>query len=316
MQDVISINRMLVSLLFFLSATFPLRSEAATPSAFPRPQRKVISRTANHRVTTFDDIPNFDLPVIYNGRVKAWITYFQTDGKKWFTKWLERSSAYLPVMKSVLRERGMPQDLAYVAMIESGFSAHATSTAAAVGYWQFIESTANRYGLKTNWWLDERRDFAKSTLAASKYLADLYRIFRSWYLTASAYNMGEGRLQRLVKKYNTNNYWILAKKPDFPRETSDYIPKLIAAMLIAKAPRLYGIHINQPKEPYMFDYFHVPGGTDLMSLAEAIGTSTDALQTLNPELIKGFVPPYVKSHRIRIPKGYSLRVSKFIREQL
>src|SRR5690606_38018236 len=156
-----------------------------------------------------------------------------------------------------------------------------------------IESTANRYGLQTTWWLDERRDFAKSTTAATKYLGDLYKMFGSWYLTASAYNMGEGRLKRLIKKHKTNNYWVLAKKPDFPKETSDYIPKLIAAMLIAKAPRLYGIRITEPKAPYSFDYFHVPGGTDLITMAAAIGTSSSNLQGLNPELLKGFVPTFV-----------------------
>lgn len=262
------------------------------------------------------EIPQFDIPVTYNARVKTWITYFQNDGKKWYTRWLERSHRYLPVMQKVLQQRGLPQDLAYIAMIESGFSPHAVSSASAVGYWQFIKTTANRYGLKTTWWLDERRDFAKSTTAASRYLGDLYKMFGSWYLTASAYNMGEGRLKRLIKKHNTNNYWVLSKKKDFPRETSDYIPKLLAAMLIAKAPRLYGFHTLQPKEPYRFEYFHVPGGTDLITMADAIGVPQSTLKSLNPELLKGFVPTFVQSHRIRIPTGLTLQVSQFIREQL
>jgi membrane-bound lytic murein transglycosylase D len=270
----------------------------------------------NPKSTTYTPVdaqPFFDIPVTYNVQVKQWITYFQGPGKKWYRTWLERSHRYLPVMKRVLRERNMPQDLAYVAMIESGFSSTATSTASAVGYWQFISSTASRYGLKINWWIDERRDFHKSTTAASRYLADLYKMFGSWYLTAAAYNMGEGRLRRLIKKHKTNNYWVLSKKPDFPAETREYIPKMLAAMLIAKVPKLYGFTDVVPKEPYRYEYFYVPGGTDLINLASALGVNSEMLKRLNPELTRGFIPPSVKNHRIRIPTGYTLAASSYVR---
>lgn len=266
--------------------------------------------------TPVDTSPYFDIPVTYNTKVKWWINYFQTSGRKWFRTWLERSHAYMPAMQVVLQQKGLPQDLAYVAMIESGFSAHATSQAEAVGYWQFITPTANRYGLKTTWWLDERRDFTKSTGAAARYLGDLFRQFGSWYLTAAAYNMGEGRMQRLVTKYGTKNYWVLAKRPDFPDETKQYIPKMLAAMLIAKAPKLYGFHELNPQMPYAYDYFSVPGGTDLYNLARYIGVSGEQMTKLNPELTKGFVPQNVNNHRIRVPKGFSPRVSQYIRAQL
>lgn len=266
--------------------------------------------------TPVDASPYFDIPVTYNTKVKWWINYFQTTGRKWFRTWLERSHAYMPGMQGLLSQKGLPQDLAYVAMIESGFSPHATSTAEAVGYWQFIAPTANRYGLKTTWWLDERRDFNKSTTAAARYLGDLFRQFGSWYLTAAAYNMGEGRMQRLVTKYGTKNFWVLSRRPDFPDETKQYIPKMLAAMLIAKAPKLYGFHELNPKEPYSYDYFHVPGGTDLHNLAAYLGLSPQQLTTLNPELVRGFIPSSVQSHKIRIPKGFSTRVSQFVRAQL
>lgn len=274
------------------------------------------TRPGNPSFTPVDSSPDFDIPVTYNTKVKWWITHFQGAGRKWFKTWLERSHAYLPGMQRVLARQGLPQDLAYVAMIESGFSAHATSSADAVGYWQFIAPTANRYGLRTTWWLDERRDFTKSTAAAASYLGDLFKHFRSWYLTAAAYNMGEGRTERLVKKYGTKNYWILSSRRDFPEETKQYIPKLLAAMLIAKAPKLYGFHELRPAAPYTYDFFTVPGGTDLFSLSRYIGSPLSELMKLNPELIKGFVPSSIQNHRIRIPKGSTSRVSAFIRAQL
>ncbi len=266
--------------------------------------------------TSIDNSPEFDIPITYNSKVKWWINHFQTSGKKWFHTWLERSHAYLPLMKGTLRQRGLPQDLAFVAMIESGFSPHAVSTADAVGYWQFIETTANRYGLRTNWWLDERRDVNKSTTAASRYLGDLYKQFGSWYLTASAYNMGEGRMQKLIKRHGTRNYWILSSKDDFPAETRQYIPKLLAAMLIAKAPQLYGFRGIKPHAAARYDFFHVPGGTDLHNLAHFVGIPTSNILKLNPELIKGFVPSTVQNHRIKIPKGSLSRVSAFVRAQM
>lgn len=259
---------------------------------------------------------SFDIPVTYNSKVKWWIQNFQGSGRKWFKTWLERSNAYLPHMQTLLAKNGLPQDLAYIAMIESGFSAHATSNMEAVGYWQFITPTANRYGLETSWWLDERRDFLKSTAAASKYLVDLHGMFKNWYLTASAYNMGENRLKRLIEKHGTKDFWALSKMQGFPQETKEYIPKLLAAVLIAKSPKLYGFSDLNLKPPYRYEYFQLPGGTDLYDLAQYLKVEPKDLMTLNPELLKGFIPSSVKSHRIRIPVGRTASVSQYIRNQL
>lgn len=293
-----------------------LREENRARFERPAAALSVIRPPSNNSFTPVDNSPYFDIPVTYNTKVKWWINYFQTSGRKWFRTWLERSHAYLPGMQGQLAQKGLPQDLAYVAMIESGFSPHAISQAEAVGYWQFITPTANRYGLRTIWWLDERRDFSKSTTAAARYLGDLFRQFGSWYLTAAAYNMGEGRMQRLVSKYKTKNYWVLSRQADFPDETKQYIPKMLAAMLIAKAPRLYGFHELNPQEPYSFDFYSVPGGTDLVNLARYLGVSSAALAKLNPELVKGFIPSNVSSHRIRVPKGLTLKVAQYLRAQL
>lgn len=266
--------------------------------------------------SSVNQIPNFDLPVTYNSKVKTWINFFQTNGKRDFTKWLERSNRYLPKIIPVLEAQGLPQDLAYLAMIESGFSPRAVSSANAVGYWQFIKPTAHRYGLKVEWWIDERKDIVKSTVAAANYLNDLYKMFNSWYLAASAYNMGEGRVKKLIKRHQTTNYWVLSKQKDFPTETEQYIPKLIAAMLIAKAPKLYGFRDLKPLAPTDFDSINAPGGTDLENLALYLGIDKDSLTQINPEITKGFIPQYIPNYKIRIPRGKLAKARMFVRSSL
>jgi membrane-bound lytic murein transglycosylase D len=161
-----------------------------------------IRRTLPPKTSTTSIGPTlvFDIPVAYNPRVKYWVEYFQTTGRVWFVKWLERSPRYLPSLQTTLSRHGLPKDLAYIAMIESGFSSQASSTAKAVGPWQFIRETGERYGLKVAWWLDERKDFQKSTDAAAKYLKKLYGMFHNWYLVAASYNTGENRIKRQIKK--------------------------------------------------------------------------------------------------------------------
>lgn len=257
----------------------------------------------------------FDIPVTYNERVSGWIHYFQTKGRRSFRTWLERSARYLPVVEAELQRAGLPQDLVYVAMIESGFRPDAVSHAGAMGMWQFIASTGRRYGLSIDWWVDERRDFAKSTKAAISYMKDLNGQFNSWYLVAASYNMGENGVRRLMKRHNTNDFWTLADRRALPSETTDYVPKIIAATLIAKAPALYGFRDLEYHTPMTFEMFRVPGGTDLMNLAAFLGISGKYMQELNPELLRGFIPREVNGHNIRIPKGSGLVVSQFLRLQ-
>ena len=258
----------------------------------------------------------FDVPVAYNSRVKYWIEFFQTSGRGWFQKWLERSSCYLPLLQKTLKKNGLPQDLAYIAMIESGFSSQASSAAKAVGPWQFVRETGKRYGLKVTWWLDERRDFQKSTEAASKYFRRMYSMFHNWYLVAAGYNTGENRIKRAIEKHGTNNFWKIAQKKDLEEETKDYVPKFIAALLIAKSPQMYGFkHINY-SSPLVYEHFHVPGGTRLDALADAIGVTPKYLMDLNPELVRGYVPNFVEGHLIRIPKGSSRLVGHYISQNM
>jgi membrane-bound lytic murein transglycosylase D len=256
--------------------------------------------------------PVFDLPVTYNDAVRKWILYFQTTGKKSFTRWLELSGKHVPAIQRQLNDAQLPLDLAYLAMIESGFSPFAISTANAVGPWQFIESTASRYGLTTKWWLDERKDFTKSTAAAIRYIKDLYDKFQSWYLVLASYNMGENGVERLIKKYRTNDFWKLAKQNVLPAETKEYVPKLMAAMLIAKAPGLYGFRDLNLETPSRYEYFWAPGGTDLRDIADHLDVTRDYLRLLNPELVKSMVPRSIRSHKIRIPAGSKAAVSQYL----
>ncbi len=254
----------------------------------------------------------FDLPVTYNRRVAHWLQHFQVKGNVWFRDWLERSSKYMPFIQKELRNAGLPADLGYMVMIESGFDPFARSPANAVGPWQFIKPTAERYGLRVNWWIDERRDFKKSTLTAIKYMKDLYQEFGSWYLVAASYNMGEGGLRRRISKYGTRDFWALSAAGALPQETIDYVPKILAAMIIAKAPSLYGFRNVSRMEAFEYDVAHLGGGTDLNQLADHLGITRKALRDLNAELVLGYVPLQVDRHPVRIPNGAQQKVLEFV----
>ncbi|MBI5559871.1 MAG: transglycosylase SLT domain-containing protein [Deltaproteobacteria bacterium] len=252
----------------------------------------------------YNEEPYLDVPVVMNPKVENYMEYFQARGRKVFTRWLERSQAYLPMVKEILSGTGLPADLAYLALIESGFNPNARSRARAVGMWQFISGTAKKYGLKVNWWIDERRDPEKATIAAASYLKDLYGIFNSWDLAAASYNAGEGRISRAMVKYKTEDFWELAsKKKAIKSETRDYVPKYIAAMLMAKDPEGYGFTELNYMEPLSYEKVSVHEPTDLKVIAWAAGTTVEEIDLLNPELLHWFTPPDYPDYRIKIPAG-------------
>ena len=257
----------------------------------------------------------FDLPVTYNHKVSYWISYFQVKGKRFFRDWLEKSSKYMPYIQAELKKAGLPGDLGYMVMIESGFSANAVSTAEAVGPWQFIRSTGKAYGLNQSFWLDERRDLEKSTQGAIKYLKDLHNEFGSWYLVAASYNMGENGLRRQIKKHQTKDYWELVRRGALPIETQEYVPKILAALMIAKAPNLYGFRNLNHEYPSKYEYVKAPSGTDLDLLADHISITRKSLRDINAELLLGYVPRQVQYHWIRIPVGSLSVAQNFFREQ-
>ncbi len=242
------------------------------------------------------------LPVVMNSRVKRFIRYFQGPGRKPFERWLARSGRYIPMMKKVLEEEGLPTDLVFLAMIESGFNVRARSRSGATGPWQFMRYTAKKYGLRVDYWVDERMDPVKSTEAAARYLRDLYAMFNSWELAAAGYNAGEGRVQAAIRRVNDTDFWEISKR-SLPRETKDYVPKLIAALLIAKNPEKYGFSGITYHEPVSWETVNVPPRKSLKDIARIISVRYRLLKELNPSLIRGATPPG-GDYPLKVPVGY------------
>ena len=233
----------------------------------------------------------FDVPIQMNKQVRAYLVYFSTERKAVITRYLSRSTRYLPMIKEVFQEDGLPEDLAYLAMIESGFNNQAYSPAAACGMWQFIKGTGLRYGLTIDSYVDERRDPEKATRAAAKYLLDLYKQFGSWYLAAASYNCGEGRVQRELNQSNHKNFWELSANMCLPTETKNYVPQMIAATIIAKNPEKFGFKNVPYLPPVKYDKVPVTETTSLTAAAVAVNVPADEVQDLNPELLRGITPP-------------------------
>ncbi len=253
----------------------------------------------NQRTSEFD----FDIPIVINARVEQFIECFQTTARERFVIWLGRSQKYIPLMKDLFKAHGLPEDLVYIALIESGFDPYAYSRSKASGPWQFIYWTGKKYGLKVNWWVDERRDPEKSTLAAAKYLKDLHERFECWYLAAAGYNAGEYKIINAMKRYRTVDFWKLAEYRYLKRETKNYVPQMIAAALIAKDPKRYGFTDIEYEEPLRYEKVKVPELTGLVLVAKACETSVDGIKNLNPELQRGVTPPNEDAYEIKIPFG-------------
>lgn len=249
---------------------------------------------------------SWDLPVTRNERVDFWIDFLKGRNYDRTHLWLERSGRYGPMIQAELRARGMPEDLLYLALIESGFSPYATSHAAAVGIWQFIAETGQRYGLRVDHEVDERRDPVKATGAALDYLETLYARFGSWYLAAASYNTGENRVDRILgeraggARGDDDLFWIIA--PHLPRETRDYVPLMLAAGHIAKEPERYGFHDLNYQEPLAYDEVWVPVGVPVGAIAEAAGAPLDEVEDLNPHLLRERTPSD-RAGAVRIPAG-------------
>ena len=245
----------------------------------------------------------FDIPVVFNQKVRGWIKYFLTRGREHFVRYTQRAGRYAPVLGKILADNGLPRDLVFLAMAESGFHNKAKSWAKAVGPWQFMPFTGRKYGLRVNWYLDERRDPLKATAAAARYLNDLFARFGSWELATAAYNAGEGKISRAISRYRTRNFWQLSRGRYLRRETKDYVPKIMALAIIGKNLESFGFDDIEFEQPLDFDEIIVAGGTDLYQVAEVLGTPFAMLQKLNPEILRWLTPPKLKSYKLRVPVG-------------
>src|SRR6185369_10435996 len=246
-----------------------------------------------------------------NAHVRFFLDRFQTGYRREVVEgWLARSGRYLPMILEVFREKGLPDDLVFTAMIESGFNPMAVSHAGATGLWQFMAPTARRYGLRIDGWLDERLDPEKSTMAAARHLVDLYAVFGSWNLVQAAYNAGEMRVLQAIRAMGTSDFWTLRGGQVLKDETKDYIPAIQAATLIAREPERYGF-VFTPAEPLSYDVVMVPRGTSLKRLAARSDIPIDEFERLNTELKLKQTPPD-GPYPLKVPVG----VAKLVRAAL
>jgi membrane-bound lytic murein transglycosylase D len=270
-----------------------LSTTLGTPAAPPELKDAVNADTTPH-----------DVPIPFNQRVLAYIELFQGRLHDFIEEGMRRGSKYLPMIQNVFRAEGLPLDLAYVPLVESAFKPNALSKAKAKGVWQFMAGTALENGLRRDWYIDERSDPEKATVAAAKYLRTLSQLFDGdWHLALASYNGGPGRLQRAMKRGGEDDFWSLAQKPKLlPRETREYVPMILAAMVIARNPAQYGFEF-QSEPSVAVEKVTLPRAVDLRRIAEWTDSSIDEIQSLNPELRRWTTPVQTSGYDLKVPAG-------------
>ena len=246
-----------------------------------------------------------DLPIEINDRVLTFLDYYQKGrGRTTIEMGLERVGKYQPMIEQILKEEGVPLDLIYLCQAESAFIPRALSRAKAKGMWQFIPARGKEYGLRQNWWIDERSDPEKSTRAAAKHLKDLYDEFGDWYLAMAAYNSGPGRVTRAMNRTGQNDFWKLVEKKALPKETINYIPTILALTIIGKNPEKYGFNVA-PARALETERVGVDKATDLRVIAETLDIPVQDLKDLNPHILRWTTPPNDSEFDLVLPKGYA-----------
>jgi membrane-bound lytic murein transglycosylase D len=248
-------------------------------------------------------VPSYDIPMITNDKVAFWLDYYANKRHTQFQAGLERSGRYMYVFREVFQEEGLPLDLIYMAHVESAYKTTAYSRARARGIFQFISGTGKHYGLRIDYWVDERLDPEKSARAAAAYLKDLYAEFGDWYLALAGYNAGEGKIRRALARSGRDDFWGIAKTRYIRRETKNYVPAILAAVMISKDPEKYGFDF-EADSPVVYETIEIEGAVDLQVLARCAGSDLDRLKLLNPALRRYQTPPHART-KVHVPVGAS-----------
>jgi membrane-bound lytic murein transglycosylase D len=245
----------------------------------------------------------FDIPVTWNKQVGMWVKFFTGKGRRHFVNYTQRAGRYAPVLSKIMADNGLPRDLIYLAMAESGFQNHARSWAKAVGPWQFMPYTGKKFGLNIDWYVDERRDPLKATIAAANYLKTLHGLFGSWELAAAGYNAGEGKIARAIRMYRTKDFWNLTKGRYLRPETKNYVPKIMALAIIGKNLDVFGFNDIEFEKALDYEEIMVKGNADLYDVAEVLELDFEELKRYNPEIVRWQTPPSQDSYPLRVPVG-------------
>ena len=245
----------------------------------------------------------FSRDVVEHPRVRQFINQYSISNKNYFQTLLARSGKYMPIIAKVLSEEGLPEELAYLALLESEFQVDTASQAGAAGLWQFVPSTARQYGLRIDDWVDERRDPVKSTKAAAAYLKDLHQYYGRWYLVTAAYNAGPAIIDKALQTSRASDFWGIKEKAQLSQETRNFVPKFVAVALIATNPKKYGFNDLRYEEPLTFDEVEAEGLLKLDAAAEMSEADLAMIKELNPALLRNVTPPGARGYRLRVPVG-------------
>ena len=251
----------------------------------------------NEQISSSEDMPQYILD-----RAALYLESFTTSGRELFQQWLDQSMPHMFLIKRILREEGLPEDLAFLPLIESGFNVNARSRAKATGMWQFMAATGAHYGLEVNGWIDERRDPVKSTRAAARHLKDLYETFGSWPLALASYNAGSGKIKRVLNGSSSSTFWEIGQNSALAAETRNYIPKFMAAIIIARNPEAFGFTFMEVPT-FQYDLLEVPAGMDIRTVTERSGISLGLIRSINPELRGNIIPLSEPTYVLRLPRG-------------
>ncbi len=272
------------------------------------PMEATAEAVADDLATTTHDI---DIPM--NARVLSYVELFTGRLRSFLEESLSRGARFLPMIQDALRAEGLPTDLAFVPVVESAFNPSAMSRAKARGLWQFMRGTGVENGLRHDWYVDERAEPERATVAAVRYLKSLYRTFGDWHLALASYNGGPGRVQRALKRSGKSDFWDLSATSRYlPRETRDYVPLILAAVIVARNPVQYGVTLPPAPDPVAFETLEVTSPVDLRRLSEAIGQPVTALQALNPSLRRWVTPPRAESFSLRVPEGTAEAAAAYV----